>query len=127
MSRMSRLTASREWVSTLGNVRVPTSMQPRESRTELPTCSMMPSKWGTFCRNGICVLNFVLYLISSLYVPSGMAVLPSVFSSLLQSMVFGSSVSAKYQSSTYIFPAVYVLPFISLFITIFIVLYMFTD
>ena len=97
---------SRDCVTIPLTVFRPTSMQPSESLAVFPLCMRIPTKYGTSNSSGSFFLNLGDHVITTLYVPNGIAVSPGIFSPFMRTV--SSHVSQKYVPSMYNFPMVYV-------------------
>lgn len=97
---------SRDCVTIPLTVFRPTSMHPSESLAVFPLCMRTPEKYGTFTSSGRFFLNLGDHVITTLYVPYGIAVSPGIFSPFGRTV--SSHVSQKYVSSMYRRPIVYV-------------------
>lgn len=84
----------------------PTRMQPSESLAVFPLCMRTPEKYGTSNSSGSFFLNLADCVITTLYVPNGIAVSPGIF--FPSSRTVSSHVSQKYVPSMYRRPMVYV-------------------
>ena len=97
---------SRDCVTIPLTVFRPTSMQPSESLAVFPLCMRTPEKYGTSNSSGRSFLNLGDLVITTLYVPYGIAVSPGIF--FPAGRTVSSHVSQKYVPSMDRRPMVYV-------------------
>ena len=97
---------SRDCVTIPLTVFRPTRMQPSESLAVFPLCMRTPEKYGTSSSSGSFFLNRFDWVMTTLYVPYGIAVSPGIFFPAGRSV--SSQVSQKYVPSMYRRPMVYV-------------------
>lgn len=103
---ISFVIVSRDCVTVPLMVFRPTSMHPSESLAVFPLCMRMPEKYGTFNSSGSLFLNLLDLVITTLYVPYGIAVSPGTLWPF--GLTVSSHVSQKYMPSMYRRPMVYV-------------------